>query len=234
RRRTRRMRVLYAEPNPFDIDLARRHFSRHAPHIRLETVAVADDVLGWLCEGRGNGEGFDAVVLDYRLPGIDGLELVRILRSQHCVELPIVLLTGHGSGEVAAKALRLGADDYLPKRDGCMFVLLATLEKLQTQVALRRERGELAASEQRFRTLFEFTPAVAVQGFDRNCRVLFWNRASEALYGWSAREAEGRDIAELIVPPEQREAFRKAVRDWADEGTPVPAAELDLRHRDGR
>ena len=232
RRSTRRMRVLYAEPNSFDVDLARRHFSRHAPHIRLATVATADEVLRTLCEAAS--EGFDAVVLDYRLPGIDGLELVRILRSQHGVELPIVLLTGHGSGEVAAKALRLGVDDYLPKRDGYLFELVATLEKLQTQVELRRERAELAASEQRFRTLFEFTPAVAVQGFDRNCRVLFWNRASEALYGWSAREAEGRDIAELIVPPEQREAFRKAVRDWADEGTPVPAAELDLRHRDGR
>jgi len=234
RRRTRRMRVLYAEPNPFDIDLARRHFSRHAPHIRLETVAVADDVLGWLCEGRGNGEGFDAVVLDYRLPGIDGLELVRILRSQHGVELPIVLLTGHGSGEVAAKALRLGVDDYLPKRDGYLFELVATLEKLQTQVELRREQADLAASEQRFRTLFDYTPAVAVQGFDRDCRVLFWSRASEALYGWTAAEAEGADIAELIVPPAERDAFRQAVREWVDAGLPVPAAELDVMHRDGR
>src|SRR5690606_22712613 len=228
--RSRRMRVLYAEPNAFDVDLTRRHFARHAPHIRLDLVALADEVLT-IFDG---ATGYDAVVLDYRLPGIDGLELVRILRRQRGLDVPIVLLTGHGSGEVAAKALRLGVDDYLPKRDGYLFELVATLEKLQTQVELRRERAELAASEQRFRTLFEFTPAVAVQGFDRNCRVLFWNRASGALYGWSAREAEGRDIAELIVPPEQREAFRKAVRDWADEGTPVPAAELDLRHRDGR
>ena len=230
-RRSRRMRVLYAEPNAFDIDLARRHFGRHAPHIRLETATLAEDVLTAVA---GSGQPYDALVLDYRLPGIDGLELVRILRAQYHVKMPIVLLTGHGSGEVAAKALRMGVDDYLPKRDGYLFELVATLEKLQTQTELQRERAELAASEQRFRNLFEHTPAVAVQVFDRDCRVLFWNRASEDLYGYPAEEAIGRDIADLIVPEAGQADFRKAVRDWADRGDPVPAAELLLRNRDGR
>ncbi|MDX5445174.1 MAG: EAL domain-containing protein [Zoogloeaceae bacterium] len=231
-RRTRRMRVLYAEPNAFDIDLSRRHFARHAPHIRLDTVAVAAEVLTRVNDGRAHA--YDAVVLDYRLPGIDGLELVRILRGQLRLDMPIVLLTGHGSGEVAAKALRMGVDDYLPKRDGYLFELVATLEKLQSQVELRRERAELAASEKRFRGLFEHTPAVAVQGFDRECRVLFWNRASEDLYGYAADEAMGRDIAAMIVPEPEREAFREAVRGWVDRGDPVPAAELNLLHRSGR
>lgn len=230
-RRSRRMRVLYAEPNAFDTDLARRHFARHAPHIRIETVAVAADVLSALASPDGL---YDAVVLDYRLPGIDGLELVRILRGLHRMDLPIVLITGHGSGEVAAKALRMGVDDYLPKRDGYLYELIATLEKLQTQVELRRERAELAASEQRFRNLFEHTPAVAVQVFNRDCRLLFWNQASEDLYGYRAEEAIGRDIADLIVPEGEQDHFRAAVRDWADKGEPVPAAELLLRNRDGR
>lgn len=231
-RRTRRMRVLYAEPNAFDVDLARRHFARHAPHIRLETVALAADVLSRM--SAEHLDCHDAIVVDYQLPGIDGLELVRILRSQFRVEKPIVLLTGNGSGEVAAKALRLGVDDYLPKRDGYLFELVATLDKLQIQLELKRERAELVVSEKRLRDLFEHTPAVAVQVFNPDCKVLFWNRSSEALYGYSADEASGRDIADLIVPEHEREGFRKAVRQWADDGAAVPAAELVLSHRDGR
>ncbi|AUN94624.1 EAL domain-containing protein [Pseudazoarcus pumilus] len=228
-RRSRRMRVLYAEPNAFDVDLTRRHFARHAPHIRLDLVALADEVLT-IFDG---ATGYDAVVLDYRLPGIDGLELVRILRRQRGLDVPIVLLTGHGSGEIAAKALRLGVDDYLPKREGYLFELAVTLEKLQSQAELRRERAELTESEKRFRNLFEHTPAIAVQGYDRNCRVLYWNRASESLYGYTAEQAMGRDLVDLIVPEPQREAMRALAQRWTDSGAPVPATELALQRQDG-
>lgn len=60
-------------------------------------------------------QSFDVVLLDYRLPDIDGLSVLAELRRR-VKPLPItIMLTGLGSEEVAAAALRLGADDYLPK-----------------------------------------------------------------------------------------------------------------------
>jgi DNA-binding response OmpR family regulator len=57
---------------------------------------------------------FDLVVLDVRLPGIDGFELLQRLRGQHLASR-VLLLTGRSAVEDRVTGLQLGADDYLPK-----------------------------------------------------------------------------------------------------------------------
>ena len=58
----------------------------------------------------------DIVVTDLRMPEMDGLELVQILRQRY-PQLPVILMTAHGSEEIAVKALRYGAASYVRKRD---------------------------------------------------------------------------------------------------------------------
>jgi DNA-binding response OmpR family regulator len=61
------------------------------------------------------GKGpFDLIVLDVRLPGIDGFELLGRLREQHLASR-VLLLTGRSAVEDRVTGLQLGADDYLPK-----------------------------------------------------------------------------------------------------------------------
>jgi CheY-like chemotaxis protein len=57
----------------------------------------------------------DAVVTDLQMPRMDGLALVEAVRREH-PSVPIVLITAHGSEEIAARALRCGAASYVPKR----------------------------------------------------------------------------------------------------------------------
>ncbi|OQB92700.1 MAG: Nitrogen regulation protein NR(I) [Verrucomicrobia bacterium ADurb.Bin118] len=57
---------------------------------------------------------FDVVITDLKLPGLDGLELVRQLH-QTKPKLPIILITAHGSTEIAIEATKWGAFDYVPK-----------------------------------------------------------------------------------------------------------------------
>ncbi len=59
------------------------------------------------------GGGFDLVVLDVMLPGIDGFELLRRLRSRS--QVPVLMLTARGEDVDRIVGLELGADDYLPK-----------------------------------------------------------------------------------------------------------------------
>jgi len=61
--------------------------------------------------GKGS---FDLIVLDVRLPGIDGFELLGRLREQHLASR-VLLLTGRSAAEDRVTGLQLGADDYLPK-----------------------------------------------------------------------------------------------------------------------
>lgn len=63
---------------------------------------------------RSLAEPFDVVITDLKLPGLDGLELVRQLH-QAKPKLPIILITAHGTTEVAIEATRWGAFDYVPK-----------------------------------------------------------------------------------------------------------------------
>ena len=57
---------------------------------------------------------FDLIVLDIRLPGIDGFQVVQRLRAQH-LGSRVLLLTARGAVDDRVTGLQLGADDYLPK-----------------------------------------------------------------------------------------------------------------------
>jgi len=57
---------------------------------------------------------FGCVVSDVRMPGIDGIEMLRHLQAQHC-RFPVIIMTGHGDVPLAVEAMKLGAVDFLEK-----------------------------------------------------------------------------------------------------------------------
>lgn len=59
-------------------------------------------------------EAFDVVVLDLKMPGMNGIETLKKIKESGC-PAQVILLTGHGSVDSAMESVRLGAFDYLPK-----------------------------------------------------------------------------------------------------------------------
>lgn len=108
--------------------------------------------------------------------------------------------------------------------------ILGTVQNISTQ---KRDESALRESEQRFRQLFEQTPRIAVQGYDRERRVIYWNQASTQLYGYAVHEAIGRRLEELIVPLPARSKVASAINLWQVGGPPIPAAEVQLQCKDG-
>jgi len=88
-------------------------------------------------------------------------------------------------------------------------------------------------SEQKFFELIESLPMVAVQGYDRHRRVIYWNEASRRLYGYSREEAQGQLLEDLIIPDLMREGVIKAHQDWLDNNVGIPSEEVGLKHKDG-
>jgi two-component system OmpR family response regulator len=110
----------------------------------FEVTAVTDAAGALRAIGAG---GVDALVLDVMLPGIDGFDLVQLLRAKG-EEIPVLLLTARDAVEDRVRGLRLGADDYVIKPFSTVEVV-ARLEAL-----LRRSRlgaGEAAADDDTLR-----------------------------------------------------------------------------------
>ncbi len=91
----------------------------------------------------------------------------------------------------------------------------------------------LAESEDRFRSVMENISTVAVQGYLVDGTTIFWNRASEMLYGYSSEEALGANLLDLIIPDEMKQNVLSAIRQMDESGEPIPAAELLLKRKDG-
>jgi diguanylate cyclase (GGDEF)-like protein/PAS domain S-box-containing protein len=89
------------------------------------------------------------------------------------------------------------------------------------------------ANEQRFRNIFESTTNIAVQGYNRYHEVIFWNKASQELYGFSADEVMGRKLEDLIIPDFMRSGVYDAIEDWHLLNRAIPSGEIPLQDKHG-
>lgn len=82
--------------------------------LEMRDFEVAKASNGQLAVDLARKEKFDLALLDLKMPGMDGSEVLRILKKEHKF-IEIIILTGHGSLESAVECTKLGAFGYLPK-----------------------------------------------------------------------------------------------------------------------
>ncbi len=218
--RSRMLHVLYAEHNAVDIDLTQRHLARQAPYIRLTVVPDAVVALGHLPLDRAHQCDYDVLLLDYRLPGIDALDAVRTIRNELGLDIPIVIVSGQGSEEVAARALQLGVDDYIAKHSGYLYELAPTLEKVHRQAALLREQGILQETSCRLAYMLEASPVVlyTIRFDGESARQTGVNANITRLFGYTEQEAMQPDWWLNNVHPDDKESAVANISPLVDSG----------------
>lgn len=90
-----------------------------------------------------------------------------------------------------------------------------------------RKRAERALQEanERLRAILEYSPHVAIQGYEPDGRIAFWNKASESLYGWTAAQMIGHRLGGRAMTEEDGEDFERMVTLALESGRPAAARE---------
>ena len=77
--------------------------------LKVNTVTSGEDALTLI-----DDENYDAIILDLAMPGIDGIETLKLLKEKN-PDLEIIMLTGHATVQKGIEAMKLGAEDFLEK-----------------------------------------------------------------------------------------------------------------------
>src|SRR5690349_6055689 len=136
--------ILIVDDSPEDRALYRRLLEQDGEsHYRfLEAETGEEGLAAALAENPA------CLLLDYRLPDVDGLEFLTRLRARE-VHLPVIVLTGQGSEAVAVEAMKSGAQDYLLKGSITRARLQGAVQNAIEKVDLRRKVEEKTAELQR-------------------------------------------------------------------------------------
>jgi PAS domain S-box-containing protein len=169
---------------------------------------------------------FEAILLDFGLPGMDGLEVLAKIRGEWPF-VPVVFITGIGSVSVAVKALQTGAGDYLVKStfdsDGLNRAIATSVMKCELaskDAQIRAKTEALYASEAHIRLLLDSVNEDAIIMLDPGGNVQTWNLASQRIRGYTAEQILGQNFS-VFFPQE-------------DIAAGVPAATLALARKTGR
>lgn len=219
--------VLYVDDEPTILDTCRRILERTG-RFRVETVTSAYEALERIRAGK-----FDAVIADYQMADITGLDLLRIIRNEF-PDLPFIIFTGKGREEVVIEAFEKGVDFYLQKGGDAQSQYAELAHKIEIAVENRQVKKKLARSEERFRNFVENFEGIAFQ-IDSAGRFILLEGTVEETTGYPRQEfISGYITLESIIHSEDKERFAGDLRNLST----VPGFHTDcllrILRKDGR
>ena len=185
--------ILLIEDSESDAILLNRHLQKGGLDFLLSRVASESEALINLA-----AKQIDFVLTDYRLPGGDGLGIIRAIHEMD-PDMPCILVSGQVGEDIAVEALRAGARDFILK--GNFARLIPAILREQAETAYRRQHRALEAAQLQqakfLQTLLDTLPS-PVFFKDREGRYQGCNRAFEVAFGISRTELRGRAPCRII------------------------------------
>ena len=216
------MRVLHVDDDLVLLKTAKSCLEMQG-QFEIDAASSVEDALKKIGESE-----YDAIISDYQMPSIDGLEFLKELRDQGN-KIPFIIFTGKGREEVAIKALNLGADQYLDKHGDPETVYTELAHNIREAVEKRNMTQMLVESEEKYRNLVEDTKDSIVI-IDLKGNVQFANKATEELTGYTEKShpANLRKVTPIKYWPKSLAMLLRARK-----GESTPYFESVIRRKDG-
>src|SRR5260370_24507601 len=146
-------------------------------------------------------DDFSAILLDVKMPDMDGFQTAELIRSRkRSRNTPILFLTGYKSDEHLFRGYDLGAVDFLFKPivpEGLRSKVGGFVEMSRNTALLRRQTEVLSKAEQKFRSLLEAAPdARTISSEDGQIALV--NSHTESMFGFRRDELIGQNIRMLV------------------------------------
>ncbi len=212
---SRSIRVLYVDDDPQSLDVIPNRCEA-VSELRFETESHPRTVIEQI------HSDLDCLITDYRMPTMDGIELLTEVSEQQ-PDLPILLLTGHGGGEIASEALQKGATEYMEKSTAIEQPDLLANRVRNAVEQMRREQTNRALAADANRFIRAASPtAVYEAAIDLTCETLGFEDAAVIEHtqdGWAVvahsglSESVRTTLPSLDVLQEAREATNPVVVD---------------------
>ena len=159
------IRIIYIDDSPFDRELVRDALEREQSGFQLTLATTQHELKNYLT----NSE-FDLVLSDFNIAGFEGLEVIELV-NEFQPNLPVVIVTGTGSEEIAVDALKMGAADYVIKTPDHIRRLHHTILQVMENQFLQQEKEKaqilIQKNEEHYRALFNSArDGIALLGID--------------------------------------------------------------------
>ena len=170
------------------------------------------------------------VLLDAQMPQMDGLEVLRAVRQKWTdAELPVLLVTGEGQGEIVTRALELGANDYIT----ASVDFHIALARIRTQIARKDAEDRLHSSEERYKLAAEGAND-GIWDWDLKTGQLYYSTRWKAIVGCSEEEVgTGSDEWLGRVHPEDLLRLHHDLDEHLDGRSDHFEVEHRIRHKSG-
>jgi PAS domain S-box-containing protein len=184
--------VLYVDDEPDLLGIG-KHFLERDGKFLVDTTPSATEALALVKSSR-----YEAIVSDYQMPGMDGIELLKQIRASGNT-IPFIIFTGRGREEIVIQALNEGADFYLQKGGQPIPQFAELGHKILQAVQRRRAEESISNLERREADILNFLPD-ATFAIDTDGVVIAWNLAMERLTGIRASAIVGKGSYEYAIP----------------------------------
>lgn len=176
---------------------------------------------------------FDAAVIDYEMPGINGIEILEKIREEDA-DLPVIMLTGQGNEKISREAFLAGASDYFTKDFG----IIAAKEKLKNSImnAVEKRKAErnLLESEKKYRLLAENISDIiwTIDPDDLNFNYI--SPSVKHVLGYEPDEILGKSFSKLLPEDELKGAVEILNRARNNAATGPVTIETVMKNKQGK